>query len=48
MRTRSFLLAFAITLVIPSVAGMPDGGLPGIGTFAYSGSPMAAVFVSAR
>jgi hypothetical protein len=41
MRTLSFLLAFAFVLA-PSMAGLSDSGLPGIGTFAYSGAPVAA------
>jgi hypothetical protein len=41
MRTLSFILAFAFVLAGPSVAGSSDSGLPGIGTFAYSGSPIA-------
>jgi hypothetical protein len=51
MRTLSFILAFAFVLVGPSVAGSLDGGLPGIGTFAYGGSPIAAsapIVVAAR
>jgi hypothetical protein len=40
MRTLSFILAFAFVLVGPSMAGSSDGGLPGIGTFTYNGSPM--------
>jgi hypothetical protein len=39
MRTLSFILAFAFVLA-PSVAGLSES-LPGIGTFAYSGSPIA-------
>ena len=42
MRTFSFILAFAFVLVGPSMAGTLDNGLPGIGTFAYSGEPVAA------
>jgi hypothetical protein len=42
MRTFSFLLAFAVVLVGPSLAGSTDNNLPGIGTFAYSGAPMVA------
>jgi hypothetical protein len=38
MRTLSFLLAFAFVLAGPTLAGSPDGSLPGLGTFAYSGS----------
>ena len=41
MRTLSFILAFAFVLAGPSLAGTPDGNLPGIGTFAYNGSPVA-------
>lgn len=40
MRTLSFILAFGFVLAGSSVAGAPDGGLPGIGTFQYSGSPV--------
>jgi hypothetical protein len=39
MRTLSCILAFAFILAGPSMAGSADGSLPGIGTFAYSGSP---------
>jgi hypothetical protein len=42
MRTLGFILAFAFVLAGPSVAGLPDTSLPGIGTFAYNGSPIAA------
>jgi hypothetical protein len=42
MRTLSFILAFAFVLAGPSLAGSSDNGLPGIGTFAYNGSPAAA------
>ena len=38
MRTFSFILAFL--LAGPSIAGSSDGGLPGIGTFSYNGSPI--------
>ena len=53
MRTFSFILAFAFILVGPTLAGSSDNGLPGIGTFAYSGSPVVttapqAVVVAAR
>jgi hypothetical protein len=41
MRALSFMLAFAFVLVAPSMAGSRDSGLPGIGTFAYNGSPIA-------
>ena len=40
MRTISFILAFAFVVVGPSLAGSSDNGLPGIGTFSYSGSPI--------
>jgi hypothetical protein len=42
MRSLSFLLAFAFLLAGPSLAGTSDGGMPGIGTFAYNGSPIAS------
>jgi hypothetical protein len=42
MRTLSFILAFAFVLAGPSLAGSSEGDLPGIGTFAYNGSPIAA------
>jgi hypothetical protein len=50
MRTLSFFLAFAFVLAGPSITGSLDGGLPGIGTFAYNGSPIAAqaIVVAAR
>jgi len=41
MQTLSFILAFAFVLVLPTLAGSSDGDLPGIGTFAYNGSPIA-------
>ena len=41
MRTLSFLLAFAFMLAGPSMAGSTDNTLPGIGTFAYNGAPLA-------
>ena len=41
MRTTSFILAFAFILAGPSMAGSSDQGLPGVGTFAYNGSPLA-------
>ncbi len=49
MRTVSFILAFAVILAGPSMAGSSDGSLPGIGTFSYNGSPVAidAAFVVA-
>ena len=42
MRTFSFILAFAFVLAGPSMAGSADQSLPGVGTFAYHGSPIAA------
>jgi hypothetical protein len=41
MRTTSFILAFAFILAGPSMAGSSDQNLPGVGTFAYHGSPVA-------
>jgi hypothetical protein len=43
MRTLSFILTFAFMLAGPSMAGSTDNSLPGIGSFAYSGSPIATV-----
>ena len=53
MRALSFILAFAFVLVGASMAGSLDGSLPGIGTFAYNGSPVVttashAIVVAAR
>jgi hypothetical protein len=53
MRTLSFILAFAFVLSGPSMAGSSDNNLPGIGTFAYSGSAIVtsasqAMVVAAR
>jgi hypothetical protein len=53
MRTLSFILAFAFVMAGPSLAGSSDASLPGIGTFAYNGSPIAtsapeALVVAAR
>lgn len=42
MRTTSFILAFAFVLAGHSMAGSADQTLPGVGTFAYNGSPVAA------
>ncbi len=42
MRSLSFILAFAFVLAGASIAGSSDTGLPGVGTFAYSGSPIGA------
>jgi len=51
MKTLSFVLAFV--LVGAPMAGSSDAGLPGIGTFAYNGSPIVtsarhAIVVAAR
>ena len=40
--TGSFILAFGLVLAGSSLAGAPDGNLPGVGTFRYSGSPVTA------
>jgi hypothetical protein len=42
MRTFSFILAFAFVIAGASLAGSTDNSLPGIGTFAYTGSPVSA------
>jgi hypothetical protein len=42
MRTFSFILAFGFLLAGPSVAGSVPDHLPGIGSFAYEGSPVTA------
>jgi hypothetical protein len=51
MRTFSFILAFAFVLAGPSLGGSSDN-LPGVGTFAYTGSPIVtsapSVLVAAR
>jgi hypothetical protein len=41
MRTTSLILAFVFTLAGPPMAGFSDQNLPGVGTFAYHGSPVA-------
>jgi hypothetical protein len=38
---RALILAFAFVLAGSSLAGSLDSGLPGVGTFAYNGSPVA-------
>jgi hypothetical protein len=53
MRTLSFILAFGLVLVGPSMSGASDSSLPGIGTFSYVGSPVvtdapAVMVVAAR
>lgn len=40
MRALSLILAFGFVLAGSSLAGVPDGNLPGVGTFQYSGSPV--------
>jgi hypothetical protein len=42
MRTMSLILALGLAFVMAgsSMAGTPDNGLPGIGTFSYNGSPV--------
>ncbi|MDB5521033.1 MAG: hypothetical protein JWQ51_1707 [Tardiphaga sp.] len=42
MRHISFIAAFAVLLAAPSVAGSTRTSLAGVGTFSYSGSPIAA------
>jgi len=46
---RSFILALAFVVAGSSMAGSAEGALPGVGTFAYTGSPVATspVFVFA-
>ncbi len=41
MRTLSLILAVTFVMAGSSMAGTPDSGLPGIGTFSYNGSPVA-------
>jgi hypothetical protein len=41
MHMLSFVLAFGFLLAGSSLAGSADSGLPGVGTFAYGGSPIA-------
>ncbi len=52
MRTLSFILAFALVVAGPSMAGSSGDSLPGIGTFAYGGSspatPDSALVVASR
>lgn len=53
MQILSFILAFAFILAAPTIAGSTDSSLPGIGTFAYNGSPIAVsapqtIIVAAR
>jgi hypothetical protein len=39
MRALSYMIAVVFVMTGPSLAGSPDRDLPGVGTFAYSGSP---------
>ena len=52
MQNLSFVLAFVFVLAGPTLAGSSDGNLPGIGTFAYNGSPSVtapqAIVIAAR
>jgi hypothetical protein len=53
MQILSFVLACAFILGASSMAGSADSGLPGVGTFAYGGSPIVtsapqAIIVAAR
>jgi hypothetical protein len=50
MRMLKYMLACAFVLAGSSMAGTVDGGLPGIGTFAYSGPSFvpSAVVVAAN
>jgi hypothetical protein len=49
MRTLSFFLAIAFGVAGASIAGSSDTGLPGVGTFAYTGSSIAqSIVVAAR
>jgi hypothetical protein len=41
MQTLSFILVLAFMLVCPALTGNSDSDRPGIGTFAYNGSPVA-------
>jgi hypothetical protein len=53
MRALSIILVFTFVLAGPSMVGPSEGGLPGIGTFAYNGSPIStstsqAIIVATR
>jgi hypothetical protein len=47
MRTLKYLLACAFVLAGSFMAGTVDGGVPGIGTFAYSGPSIVSPVVVA-
>ncbi len=40
MRALSYIVALVFILTGPSLAGSADRDMPGVGTFAYCGSPM--------
>jgi hypothetical protein len=42
MRALSYIIALVLLLTGPSLAGSADGGLPGVGTFTYNGSPIVS------
>jgi hypothetical protein len=42
MRAVSYMIALILILTSPSLAGSADGGLPGVGTFSYCGTPLHA------
>jgi len=42
MQALSVILVLAFMLLCPALAGNSDSSRPGIGTFAYNGSPIAA------
>jgi hypothetical protein len=50
MHAVGLILALAFVLVAPSMAGSVQSDLPGIGTFAYCGTPIAAptMIIAAR
>lgn len=43
MRFASLILAFAFLFAGPSLAGSSDGGLPHVGSFAFTGTPAVAM-----
>jgi len=42
MRALTLVLALGFVIAGSSLAGSSNSGLPGVGTFAYNGSPVAA------